>query len=381
MPVGFAIALAGTIVFLFSAILFAGQKAYFQYKLQNTQNELAETKEILQKTQKDKDYLDKKQINEELERIKKTYILASKSYEELLKLKEITKTGPLDEQYAEIISFLSLHNYASAESSLADLNTKIKSERSKAESAATAAIPENITTNNTPPGAGYRRQYVKNDYGTYMVDIVAADLNSSRVVVDTASEGTCTNDCPVMSLGAFAGRSGAFAGINGPYFCPSTYPACADKKNSFDTLLMNKNKTYFNSDNNIYSNVPAIIFQGNSARYVGRSLEWGGDTGPDSVIASQPLLVLNGSVVFGGDDEIKRSGKGSRSFLGSTGNTAYMGVVYNANVAEVAEILKTMGVNNAINLDSGGSTALWTGGRYVAGPGRDTPFGILFVGK
>ncbi|PIV01360.1 hypothetical protein COS55_02195 [Candidatus Shapirobacteria bacterium CG03_land_8_20_14_0_80_40_19] len=29
-------------------------------------------------------------------------------------------------------------------------------------------------------------------------------------------------------------------------FCPSTYPQCADKKNLFDTLLMNKNKVYFN---------------------------------------------------------------------------------------------------------------------------------------
>jgi len=29
-------------------------------------------------------------------------------------------------------------------------------------------------------------------------------------------------------------------------FCPSTYPQCAGKTNSFDTLLMNKNKVYFN---------------------------------------------------------------------------------------------------------------------------------------
>jgi hypothetical protein len=51
-----------------------------------------------------------------------------------------------------------------------------------------------------------------------------------------------------------------YAGINGVFFCPSTYPSCAGKTNSFDTLLMNKNKTYFNGTNNIYSTVPAVLF-------------------------------------------------------------------------------------------------------------------------
>jgi hypothetical protein len=142
---------------------------------------------------------------------------------------------------------------------------------------------------------------------------------------------------------------------------------------------MNKNKTYFNSDNNVYSTVPAAIFSAGSARFVGASQEWGRDTGPDSVIASQPMLVAGGNVVYGGDDEIKRAGKGTRAFIGATGSTAYIGVVYNANVAEVAQVLKTMGIQSALNLDSGGSTAFWVNGRYVAGPGRNTPFGILFV--
>jgi hypothetical protein len=142
---------------------------------------------------------------------------------------------------------------------------------------------------------------------------------------------------------------------------------------------MNKNKVYFNSENNVYSTVPAVIFQAGSARFVGQTLDWGRDTGPDSVIAAQPMLVSGGNVVYGGDDEIKRAGKGSRSFIGASGSTAYIGVVQNANVAEVAVVLKTMGIQNALNLDSGGSTALWSNGRYIAGPGRNTPFGILFV--
>lgn len=58
-------------------------------------------------------------------------------------------------------------------------------------------------------------------------------------MVDTASDSTCTRDCPALPLAEYVSRSGAYAGINGSYFCPADYPSCADKKNSFDTLLMN----------------------------------------------------------------------------------------------------------------------------------------------
>ena len=143
---------------------------------------------------------------------------------------------------------------------------------------------------------------------------------------------------------------------------------------------MNKNKVYFNSANNVYSSVPAVIFTGNSARFVGASSEWGRDTGADAVIANRPLLVSGGQSVFGGSSEIKEGAKGGRSFVGASGSTAYIGVVHNATVGESAKVLATMGIQNALNLEDGGSPALWSGG-YKAGPGRDLPNVVLFVGK
>ncbi|KKR85167.1 MAG: hypothetical protein UU32_C0036G0003 [Candidatus Woesebacteria bacterium GW2011_GWB1_41_10] len=129
-------------------------------------------------------------------------------------------------------------------------------------------------------------------------------------------------------------------------FCPATYPTCAGKINSFDTLLMNKNKTYFNSDNNVYSNNPGAIFGGGYIRFVSAVSQWGRDTGIDGMISNYPLLVFNSNVAFGGDDDPKNGSKGARSFV----------------------------ANN------GGSTALWSGG-YKVGPGRDLPNVILFVKK
>jgi hypothetical protein len=143
---------------------------------------------------------------------------------------------------------------------------------------------------------------------------------------------------------------------------------------------MNKNKVYFNSDNNVYSNNPAVIFGGGYIRFVGAASQWGRDTGIDGMLSNYPLLVSGGSVSFGGDDDPKKGSKGSRSFVANKGNTVYIGVVHSATVAEAARVMKAMGMENALNLDDGGSTALWSGG-YKVGPGRDLPNVILFVAK
>jgi exopolysaccharide biosynthesis protein len=243
-------------------------------------------------------------------------------------------------------------------------------------------VSPKVTVNNTLPTApGYYRQNVKTDQGNFIVDIIAADMNSTRIIVDTASPSDCDNNCPALSLGEMAARSGAYAGINGSYFCPASYPSCASKKNDFDFLLMNKDKTYFNSDQNVFSTIPAVIFQSGSMRFVGASLEWGRDTSPDGVIANYPLLVAGGQQVYtGGSGDAKLNGRGPRSFVADKGNMAYIGFVNNATVAQDAKVLATLGVDNALHLDDGGSTALWFGG-YKKGPGRPLASAVLFVAK
>ncbi len=373
--------LIGFIVFQYISI---EQKKQSIFLLSTNEKKLQEQIASLSATLKavisEDQYVKNKNQEEEIKHINQTYRKTVTVYEDLLKLKESGgNTEKLDALISQSLTYLSDKNYSSAEATLTTLSAAIKKEQDAlAKKASEFKIPANVAVNNAPPSSGYSRQQVQTELGNFLVDIISADLSSTKVIIDTASDSTCTNDCPVLSLGDYVSRSGAYAGINGSYFCPASYPSCAGKTNSFDTLLMNKNKVYFNSDNNVYSTVPVAVFGNGWARFIGRSSDWGRDTSIDGVIANQPLLVSGGNIVFTGDGDPKKGGKGSRSFVANKGSTVYIGVTQNATVAENAYVMKALGMDNALNLDSGGSTALWSGG-YKVGPGRNIPNAVLFV--
>jgi hypothetical protein len=321
-------------------------------------------------------------LKKNIDNIQTSYKSSITLYQRIVDLKaQKQDTTDLDKEFAQSLDYLSQLNYSSGSASLTLLSTDIK----KQEDALVVAqvktsVVQNAVQSNTAPSNGFSVQSVTTDDGNFTVYIVAADLNSTRVIVDTASDGDCGNNCPTLALSDYVNRSNAFAGINGSYFCPAEYPSCAGKTGSFDLLVMNKNKTYFNSANNVYSTNPAVIFIGNSARFVGQALQWGRDTGVDAVLSNYPLLVSGGNVVYSGGGDPKFAPKGTRGFVANKGNTAYIGDVLNASMQDSAKVLKALGMDNAMNLDEGGSTALWAGG-YKLGPGRNIPNAILFVHK
>jgi hypothetical protein len=212
-----------------------------------------------------------KDLKAEIDSIQKTYKQSVAVYEDLVDLKIISKdTKKLDELYASAIAVLADKNYSQATEKLTQLSKDIATEKAKVTVAsAPATANANVPQSNTAPGSGYSRQTVSSDAGSFVVSIVAADMGSTKVIVDTASDSDCANNCPVLPLATYVSRSNAFAGINGTYFCPAEYPTCAGKTGTFDLLVMNKNKTYFNSGNNVYSNNPVVVFQSGSMRFIG----------------------------------------------------------------------------------------------------------------
>ena len=280
------------------------------------QKDLEETRKVLFNLEISDQIKVNNELNTEIKNIQKTFNEAVVVYEDIVDLRVAKiNTQKIDEKFSTILKSLADKKYTDAETKITETRALIKTENDKLTASTIASVSTaNLTSSNSTPDSGYRRQQVSTDIGSFVVDIVTADLGSTKVIVDTASDGDCRNDCPVMSVGNYASRSGAYAAINGSYFCPASYPSCSDKKNSFDTLLMNKNKTYFNSDNNVYSTVPAVIFSSQS-RFVSQSLEWGRDTSVDGVIANQPLLTHNGQLLFGVDSDAKKTSKANRSVV------------------------------------------------------------------
>jgi len=350
-------------------------------KNENLEEKISQIDEELTKLKNEDQFKINQELKDNIKNIEETYKSSIDTYERIADLKaQKVNTGELEGEFVKILDELSKLNYTSASADLKTLATNIAAEEASFQAIAgpvsqqTEAQIADIPVNNSAPGSGYSQQKVSTPNGEFLVSVVAADLNSTRVIVDTASDGDCHDNCPVLPLATYVTRNGGFAGINGSYFCPADYPSCAGKVNSFDTLLMNKNKVYINSDNNVYSNVPLVGFTGNSMFVRGRSSDWGRDTGVDSVIAMQTLLVS------GGNPTGATGGKGAKTFIGASGSTVYIGVVYNAAFNEAGIVLKTMGINDALNLDQGGSTALWYGS-YKAGPGRNIPNAVVFVRK
>jgi hypothetical protein len=326
---------------------------------------------------------DQYQINQQLEKslteTNRAFTTTTAVYEQMLSVRPDRREA-WEKSFAAILNDLSGLHYASATAKATTLKAAITSAQAVA-----SPVPgldlASLEISSAPPDSGYRRQKVAVNGQEFVLDIVAADLNSTRILVDTASEGTCTHDCPVLSLAAYAARNSAFAAVNGTYFCPASYPSCAGKTNSFDLLVMNKHKVYFNSDNNVYSTNPGVVFEGSSIRFLSKVSDWGRSTGIDSMLSNYPLLVSGGRALFAGDGDAKKSSLSHRPFIAAKGSTAYIGVIRSASVADAAQVLQALGMDHALNLDSGGSTAFWVNGSYKAGPGRDIPNAIVFVKK
>lgn len=278
-----------------------------------------------------------------------------------------------EKELAKAINLLSQFNYDDANTELSGISKKIDE--------VLAAKQTQIAITATPaqdlPAAGsYRRQSVTTSRGTFTVSLIAEPASSVKMITDTGNDDTCTDNCNVHPLASYVSRNGGFAGINGTYFCPPDYPSCAGKVNSYNTLVFNSRlKKYMNSDQNVYSNVPMVVQNADrSMRFMGNTTEWGRDTGIVGGIANQTMLVSGGQARV-----TDTRTKGPRGFVGVKSGVLYIGVVHSADLGDAAATLATLGIESALNLDSGGSSALYYNGKYVVGPGRNLPNAIILT--
>lgn len=233
-----------------------------------------------------------------------------------------------------------------------------------------------------PPGSGLTSMNVATEKGNFSVSVLMIDLNGAKMVTDTGNDGDCGNDCTTLPLKDYVTRNNGFAGVNGTYFCPDTYPECSGKKNSFDFPVYNSRLGKWINQGNLFWNSRAIVyFDGTGAHYLQNANEFGG--GLSAGIVNYPGL-LNGGAVQIDDNQSglsdNQKAKGTKVGLGVSSNSNIMVVIaQNVTMQEFAFVFKSLGAKGALNLDTGGSTALYYNGSYVFGPGRNLPNAIIFT--
>jgi hypothetical protein len=339
---------------------------------ESTVSELSSLAAEYEKLKNDDQVLKNASLSAQIESIGTTYKEGAKLFEDRADLVvTVGKVSSVDKELAKFLSLLSQRKWEEAK----DQATKVRAEIDKIIAANVPKVPAvaNVPASNTAPGSGYARQKVSTERGEFVVSLVVAP--GARAIVETAGDSDCSDNCPTKSLAEHVAASGGFAGINGAYFCPPDYPQCQGKVNSFDTLAVNgRTKAVLNRANNVYSTVPLVAVYGTNLSFYDQTVQWGVDTSSGGALANYPRLLRDGNVATE-----QENGKGTRGFIGVKDGAIVIGHVFAASFTDTALVLKTLGLQNAMNLDGGGSSALWADGGYKVGPGRSLPTAIVLV--
>ena len=244
----------------------------------------------------------------------------------------------------------------------------------------------------TGPADEYFTQSVATPRGTFSTYQMKIGLTNPylKVATDTAtSSATAPAPWPVLSLRDFATRNAANIGVNGAYFWPTEYGGDPLDANTFESFVYN---TRLGVSINDYRSGALLAFDEQNKPYFFltkrdfESKSWFEATYKTKLraaIANVPALVYNGQINYGDgtlDDKMLNT-KASRVAVGFTGADARIVVASNATVPDLAAIVQSLGLQYALNLDGGGSTALYYNGVYKLGPGRNLASALLFQTK
>ena len=236
-----------------------------------------------------------------------------------------------------------------------------------------------------PPGSGLSTINVATEKGNFTATVLSLDLSNTKVITDTANDSDCTSNCPVLSLQNFITRNNGYAGVNGTYFCPAepAYSSCGSN-NSYDFPVYNTRLMHWINQGNLSWNGRAMFYvDGGGAHYLQNANSFSG--GLTAGLVNYPGLLDSGNVQI--DDNQsglsdKQKSVGTKVGIGVRGvNNIMVVVALNVNMQQFAYVFKSLGATGALNLDTGGSTALYYGGHYVYGPGRNIPNAIVFTSK
>ncbi len=239
------------------------------------------------------------------------------------------------------------------------------------------------SNNSAGINGAYTRQYVIGNPGQFEVRMTTFDLASGKVkvITDTAYDQDCNATCPITSVKSFAEANSAQHGMNGTYFCPADYSECRSIANSFFwKVIDSKTGVMVNERSGLGENDPFLTFDSvGQPKYFSSWNDYKNSNFTAYAGINSPSLIENGRINLD-ESKLDNGQKNSRSARGAIaikGTTLYLIQVYGATVPDSANVLKTLGVDHALLLDGGGSTAILYNNEYKAGPGRGVPNAIL----
>jgi uncharacterized protein YigE (DUF2233 family) len=119
--------------------------------------------------------------------------------------------------------------------------------------------------------------------------------------------------------------------------------------------------------------------KGKTMRFYNHTYDY--DRSPvDAAISNFPMLLLGGQVVdseaIQQDHQRERGLKGS---IGTDGTYVYLVLASGVTVTESAYVVQALGETDAMNLDGGGSSAMFAEGEYKVGPSRLLPNAVILA--
>ncbi len=232
---------------------------------------------------------------------------------------------------------------------------------------------------------------------TFKADIIRIDLSDPEleIITESTNKTDCDKNCPAETLADFVVRNDAFAGINATYFDTSRakmnyyfFPVW----NTREKILINEDQLKywttgpimaFDTDNGFHYFKDSREFESvaNFEKTTGKKLQ--------AALGNKPRLIEEGmNQLIPWDTDVKQqSAKAMRNALGYTKDpvtgkeTLMLIILHDATVIDLAEALKVLKVDYALNLDGGYSSALWYNDEYMVKPGRNIPNAIVFRKK
>ncbi|MBU0708978.1 phosphodiester glycosidase family protein, partial [Patescibacteria group bacterium] len=286
----------------------------------------------------------------------------------------------LNQKFDELLNTIN-----SSSSTLDQEYQTLLAEQAAAERAQQQPTPTTAPALSTQLTKGYAQISVSTERGIFIVNLIKHPLNEIRVLTLTANNENCANNCPTKSLAQYVSENSGFAGIHGSYFCPPDYATCTNKTNSYDFAVYNSALGKWLNENSLgWTNMGLLTFAETQASLQNFYVYEPEYTTPSVTAAIQnyPSLVYNNQIVAGNFNLTSyQETKGYRGAIGFNNTTLFLAITSNTSVSDLAYVMKALGASYSLNLDGGGSSAMYYQGSYRVGPGRSLPNAIVLQNR